>query len=61
MRLKYLNALIDSGYELPFNTDRTRLSTLEKQYQLYCLELKRADPPDEDTININEPEFSWLQ
>lgn len=56
--LECSEARIDRGDELPFNCDRTRLSTLDKDYsgnQLYCNMLRRADSPEEDTTGINEP------
>jgi hypothetical protein len=62
--LKCFEARIGRGDELPFNFDRTRLSTLDKdnsENQPYCYMLRRADSPEEDTIGINEPSPKRLQ
>ncbi|GEM_PF-2990559 len=63
-KLKCFEAQIDRDDELPFNPDRTRLSTLDKDNTLnqpYCHMLRRADSPEEWTIGINEPSPIRLQ
>jgi len=63
-KLKCFEARIDSGDELPFNPDRTRLSIPGKgkfPNQLYCHVLKRADSPEEETVSIKEPKSKKLQ
>ncbi len=56
--LKYSEARFDSGDELPFKPDRTRLSNqgaLNAQALLHCYMLNKVELLDEYTVVIDEP------